>query len=110
MEMTYHCEVHRHNRVQHIIEEIGMGQIVKEKYTRTAEELRENKPGRYTCVTDTGIIIIKDERKEKIITIYVATARELVKIYGGQKSIPVYLQKRVDRNQIKYIKNGKTIW
>ena len=31
-QMTYHVAVQRANRVQHIVEEIGIGQIIKEKY------------------------------------------------------------------------------
>jgi len=100
MEMTYHCQVQRVNRVQHIISEIGIGQIVKEKYLH----------GRYTCITDTGITLIKTEDKLKIITMYVTTYHELVKIYDGTKKIPPYLKKRVDRNQTYYTEKGKTIW
>lgn len=98
--MTYHCEVQRANRVQHIVEEIGIGQIVKEKFVN----------GCYTCITDTGIAVIKTADKLKIITMYVATYRELVMVYNGTKKIPAYLHKKVDRNQSKYTQGGKTIW
>jgi len=98
--MTYHCEVQRANRVSHIINEIGMGQIVHEKYHN----------GVYLCITDTGITLVKSEDKLKIITMYVTTFRELVLIYNGTKKIPPYLRKRVDRNQTKFTSNGKTIW
>lgn len=100
MEMSYHCQVQRVNRVQHIINEIGIGQVVKEKYLH----------GCYTCITDTGITIIKSEDKLKIITMYVTTYRELLSVFGSQKSIPTYLHKKVDRNQSHYIQKGKTIW
>ncbi len=100
MEMTYHVAVQRKNRVQHIIDEIGMGQIVKEKYINNC----------YTCITDTGITIIKSADKLKIITIYVTTYRELIMIYNGTKKIPPYLKKRVDHNQSKFTIEGKTIW
>ena len=33
-QMTYHVAVQRAERVKHIIEEVGLGQIIKEKYTR----------------------------------------------------------------------------
>lgn len=100
MEMTYHCRVERATRVQRIVEEIGMGQIVKEKFIHNC----------YTCITDTGITIIKTADKLKVVTIYVTTFRELVTIYEGTKKIPPYLKKRVDRNQTRYTENGKTIW
>lgn len=100
MEMTYHCQVERANRIKHIITEIGMGQVVKEKFTR----------GCYTCITDTGITIIKDAYKAQIITMYVTTYRELVAVYDGPKKIPPYLKKKVDRNQTYFTHEGKTIW
>lgn len=100
MEMTYHVSVQRANRVQHIISEIGMGQIVKEKYVN----------GCYTCITDTGITIIKSADKLKMITMYVTTYRELLAVYNGTKKIPPYLRKRVDHNQSLFTRAGKTIW
>lgn len=104
--MTYHAQVERANRIQHITEEIGIGQIIKEKYVR----FNTQSSGKYICITDTGITIIKDEPKEKIITIYVTTQRELVAVFGGANKVPAFLRKKVDRNQSKYIQNGKTIW
>ena len=104
--MTYHCEVHRANRVKHIIEEIGIGQVVKEKYVR----YNIGEAGRYLCLTDTGITIVKSEDKQTIITMYVTTQRELVAVYGGTKKVPPFLKKKVDHNQSKFTKEGKTIW
>lgn len=105
-QMTYHVAVQRANRVQHIIDNIGLGQIVKEKYTRFSLE----QAGRWICLTDTGITIVKDEAKEKIITMYVTTQRELVAVFGGVKKIPLFLKKKVAHNESKYTERGKTIW
>lgn len=110
MEMSYHCKVSRQDRVQHIINDIGLGQVVREKYTRTRGQIARNQAGRYVCITDTGITIIKSEDKLKVITMYVTTFSELVMVFGGQRNIPSYLRKRVDRNQSFYTENGKTIW
>lgn len=100
MEMTYHAAIQRKNRINNIVEKIGMGQVIKEKFIH----------GCYSCITDTGITIIKSAEKDKIITIYVTTFRELVIIFNGTKNIPPYLRKRVDKNQSLYTKEGKTIW
>lgn len=105
-QMTYHVAVQRANRVQHIVEEIGIGQVIKEKYV----QYRIGEAGQYICITDTGITIIKDATKQKIITMYVTTQRELLNIYGGPKKIPPFLRKKVDHNQSKYTQAGKTIW
>lgn len=106
MEMSYHVQVERKERVQHIIDEIGLGQIVKEKYVRFSLE----QAGRWVCLTDTGITIVKAEDKQKVITMYVTTQRELVSVFGGTKKVPAYLRKKVDYNQSKYTERGKTIW
>ena len=105
-QMTYHVAVQRAERVKHIVDDIGIGQIVKEKYVRFSLE----QAGRWICLTDTGITIVKDEPKEKIITMYVTTQRELVSVYGGTKKVPSFLRKKVDYNQSKYTERGKTIW
>ena len=105
-QMTYHVSVQRAERVKHIINDIGLGQIIKEKYTRFSIE----QAGRWVCLTDTGITIVKDEAKEKIITMYVTTQRELVSVFGGTKKVPAFLKKKVDHNQSKFTERGKTIW
>lgn len=105
-QMTYHVAVQRANRVQHIVDDIGIGQVIKEKYVRFSL----NEAGRYICLTDTGITIVKTEDKLKIITMYVTTQRELVAVFGGSKKVPAFLRKKVDFNQSKYTVKGKTIW
>lgn len=104
--MSYHVSVQRADRIKHIIDEIGIGQIIKEKYVR----YNIGKAGQYICITDTGITIIKSEDKQLIITMYVSTQRELVAVFGGAKKVPPYLRKKVDHNQSKYTERGKTIW
>ena len=105
-QMTYHVAVQRQERVKRIVQEIGLGQIVKEKYTR----YNIGEAGRWICITDTGVTIIKSEDKVKVITIYVTTQRELVAVFGGTKKVPPFLRKKVDYNQSKYTEKGKTIW
>ena len=110
MEMSYHCRVERAERVKQIIANVGIGQIVKECYIRNLDKIVRGELGCYLCITDTGITIIKTEDKLKVITMYITTYRELVMAYKGAKNIPNYLRKKVDHNQSKFIKEGKTIW
>jgi len=100
MTMTYHCEVERAERVEKILTKIGIGQIVREKFYR----------GCYTCITDTGVTIVKSADKQTIITMYITTYSELVAVFAGEKKIPTYLKKKVNHNQSKYTNHGKTIW
>ena len=108
--MTYHCAVERKDRIANIVKTIGIGQIIREKYIHTQEQIMRGQAGKYVCITDTGVTIIKTEDKLKIITMYVTTFRELVMVFNGTHNIPAYLKKKVDRNQSKYTVNGKTIW
>lgn len=108
--LTKHCEFGRKKRIEAIIKNIGIGQIVKETYVRDFNKIETNQNGAYICVTDTGITIVKDEIHSKIITMYVTSFKELVMVFKGVNNIPKYLRKKVDQNQIKYIRNGKTIW
>jgi len=105
MEMTYHVQYQRAERMKHIIEEIGIGQVVREKYMQAGTSA-----GKYICITDTGITLVKSEDKTKLVTMYVTTQRELVMVFGGTKKIPSFLKKKVDHNQSKFVKDGKTIW
>ena len=100
MEMTYHCKYERANRVSHIVEEVGLGQVIKKSYIA----------GKYLCITDTGITIVKTADETKVITMYITTYRELVAVYNGEKKIPPFLKKKVNHNQSKFTSNGKTIW
>lgn len=100
MEMTHHCKVERAERVRHIIEQIGIGQIIKKSFVNNC----------YTCITDTGVTIIKTADETKVVTMYVTTYRELVMVYNGEKRIPPFLKKKVNHNQSKFTSNGKTIW
>lgn len=100
MEMTYHCGVERAYRVQKIVEQIGMGQIIKKRFVRNC----------YSCVTDTGVVIVKTADEMKIVTIYVATVRDLYFIFDSVKKVPSYLVRKVNHNQTLFTRNGKTIW
>ena len=106
-QMSYHVRIERAERVKNIINQIGIGQIIKERYIGYGIG---GQPGRYLCITDTGVTIIKTEDKQKIITMYVTTQKELVMVYGGTKKIPPFLKKKVDHNQTLYTQAGKTIW
>ena len=100
-----HCSIDRANRIDHILREIGLGQLACERYT-TNQAGR----GKYLCLTDTGIMIVKSADKLKIVTVYVATMKDVVYVYDGHKNIPQRLKKIVIENTQKYIREGKTIW
>lgn len=105
--MTSHCANDRFERIQKIISNIGLGNIVQE---RTEVSSNRNYARKVLCVTDTGITIVKSENKMKIITIYVTTTKELIRVYNGRMNVPENIWTKVQYNESRYIRNGKTIW
>lgn len=99
MELTYHAKIQRADRIRMIEQKIGFGTVIKEVYHN----------GCFQCLTNTGIILVKDDNRELLITAFVATQRELVMMYGGTKKIPPYLRKKVDHNQSLFTMDGKTV-
>ena len=105
--MTSHCANDRFQRIQNIIKYIGLGNIVKERI-ETSSNTRYAK--KILCVTDTGVTVVKSEDKMKVITIYVTTINELIRVYDGRRNIPEQIWSKVQYNQTRYIRNGRTIW
>lgn len=107
MMYSNHCVKDRYERIQFIINYIGIGEIIQER-----KELSNNSfhPYKYLCVTNTGITIVKSEDKSKVITVYVTTQKELIRVYNGRNNIPQKLWDKVTINEQRYTRNGKTIW
>ena len=105
--MTSHCAYDRYERIQNIINYIGLGNIVQE---RIEVSTNRNFARKVLCVTDTGVTIVKSEDKMRIITIYVTTTRELIRVYNGRMNVPESMWMKVQYNEQRYIRNGKTIW
>lgn len=105
--MTNHCANDRFERIQKIISNIGFGNIVKERIEISSNR---NYARKVLCVTDTGVTIVKSENKMKIITIYVTTTKELIRVYNGRMNVPENIWTKVQYNESRYIRNGKTIW
>jgi hypothetical protein len=83
---SFHASNDRADRIATIDKHIGWGQIVKERYYRNA----------YHCLTDTGVILIVDDSRSIILTLYMADRRTLQAFYGGKA--PQYLVNRVRYN------------
>lgn len=72
---------------------IGFGKIVK-----SVEATRDNRPA-WRCISDTGVMIITDEAKTSIITMWIASVSQLKKIYCDEV-IPQKLYDKVVFNTI----------
>lgn len=83
---SQHAYIDRADRIAIIDKHVGWGQIVKETYHNSV----------FHCLTDTGVMLIVDERKETIITLYLIDKRVLRIMYNGNP--PRYLINKVEYN------------
>ena len=88
--ISRHCCEDRSDRMVYIATTIGFGEIVVERY--------QAERGSWACITDTGVIFVKDFYKEKIITGYIGTYDQILAICSG--NIP-YSLRRVVKNNMK---------
>lgn len=97
-EISRHIIKDRMERMILIATTIGYGNIVKEFIT-------DGKYGKIRqCITDTGVVIIKEYETDKVITVYVITIDRLIATYRSEcpnERVPQYLYKTVVNNQKK---------
>lgn len=91
--MSYHLMDDRAKRTEFIIDNIGFGEVVKEKF------YMDEKNGKYwRQLTDTGILIVLNEEHKIIVTMWIATMKQATDIFDGRR-LPNYLYKKVMKNQ-----------
>lgn len=76
---SHHITNDRMKRVEYIIDNIGFGEVIAEKPwvdTKGNHCVRQ--------LTNTGVIIVMDEGKEKVITMFVATVLQIKAMYHGK--------------------------
>lgn len=97
VEMTYHAREERIDRLVECVEHLGMGKFVVE-----ARDSRY--PGTIRRMTATGIILVYDEKTDRLVTGYMATASQLYLIYQQARIsyIPKKIYNRVHKNNELY--------
>jgi hypothetical protein len=97
-EISRHIIQDRMERMVLIATTIGYGNIIREFIT-------DGKYGKIRqCITDTGVIILKEYDTNKVITAYVITVDRLIATYRAEapnERVPQYLYKTVLNNQKK---------
>ena len=93
MKMTYHASIERADRLTNLIMTLGFNEIVY-------ETIDKKHPDCKICITDTGIILIRNGQDGRLITGYMATVDKALAICKG--NIPVSLKKTVVYNCKKY--------
>lgn len=90
--LTNHMVLDRSDRAVYILLNLGLGEIIKETH-RIDEKGRSS----WQCLTNTGVLIVMDEKKETIITLYVASQPKVSAMYKG--NTPTWLLKVVKKNK-----------
>lgn len=90
--LTTHVKKDRIDRYMNIKSFIGLGKIVATTHDRDACQ----------ALTDTGVILILNHQKTVLVTCYVATMGQAIKLWKGahqQNKLPRWLYVKVNKNQ-----------
>lgn len=90
--ISYHISEDRLDRACYIMTTVGMGEIVKER--RCVDEY-----GRiaYKCLTDTGVMLIYNADRSRIVTLYIATQQQTAWMFEGKA--PSWILRVVKKNR-----------
>lgn len=92
-----HLVTERWGRVEYIIDNIGIGEVIAEREwtdTKGTPCIRQ--------LTTTGVIIVRDTSKTKVVTMWTANILQVKAMYFGK--IPNWMYKVVVKNE-KIMKN-----
>ena len=89
--ISYHISEDRLDRACYIMTTIGMGEIIKERHGFDAKGR-----GFWKCFTDTGVMLIFDEHKTKVVTLYIASQPQVSAMYEG--NTPGWVLRMVKKN------------
>ena len=98
--MTEHARYDRTNRINYIIDTIGIGNVIAE--IATVDDL--GRAG-FQKLTDTGVIIVLSADNRTIVTAFIGTLAQVCKVYKTAKKS----QRLPDGLYNRVINNGKYI-
>ena len=99
--ISYHISEDRLDRACFIMQTIGMGEIIKEQHG-----IDEKGRGYWRCFTNTGVILIMNEQKDRVVTLYIAQQNQVSSIYEGKT--PSWVFKMVKKN-MQYTKMQNSV-
>lgn len=101
MKMSKHVTTDRMNRMLYIAQYVGWG-------TPVLEVVMPATNNRY-CLTDTGVILVKDVEQEFVITAFVGNMDKVVLMYrtAGYEHVPNRMYQKVVKNKIHVIKQNQ---
>jgi hypothetical protein len=99
--ISYHISEDRLDRACYIMQTIGIGDIIK-------EQKGTDEKGRiyWRCFTNTGVMLIFNEDKTKMVTLYIASQEQVSSIYQGKT--PSWVFALVKKNAY-YAKNQNKV-
>lgn len=93
MTFSKHLINERFNRINFIINQVGFGNIIKESFREKYGRIER------CCVTDTGVMVIKDREKDIVITMWIATLGQIEQAYKDE-AIPHFLVEKALDNRV----------
>ena len=102
MIMTNHARFERADRLTYIAMTIGFGEPVLEH--------KEN--GFRQCITNTGVLMIKDAHEDVLITAFVCDMDKAIAIYkkSGYNRIPTKMYKTIVKNRVHIEKQNNVVY
>lgn len=91
---TYHSARERTDRSMKILTTTGIGNILMKEL-----EVQPDNMIAYRCLTDTGVILILDQKEETVVTMWFATMEQANSFYAHcGKKMPVGIRNQVKSN------------
>ena len=91
--ISYHISEDRLDRACYIMTTIGMGEVIKETHG-----VDEHGRGFWKSFTDTGVMLIFNEDKTRVVTLYIASQPQVSALYQG--NTPSWVLKMVKKNKV----------
>lgn len=99
--ITYHISEDRLDRACYIMETVGLGEIIKEQ-----KAIDEKGRVSWRCFTNTGVMLIMNADKSKLVTLYIAEQKQVSSIYEGKTPSWVFA---LVRKNMKYAKEQNKV-
>ena len=94
--ISYHISEDRLDRACYIMQTIGIGEVIKEQHG-----IDEKGRGFWRSFTNTGVMLIMNEQKTQVVTLYIADQKQVSSLYQGKT--PSWIFAMVRKN-VKYAK------
>lgn len=98
---SYHISEDRLDRACYIMQTIGIGDIIKEQ-----KGIDEQGRVYWRCFTNTGVMLIMNADKSRVVTLYIAEQKQVSSIYQGKTPSWVFA---LVRKNMKYAKEQNKV-